>query len=83
MAKALTKAEAAEPMRPKSGARKKIATRSAVKPKPKAKVPGKATCAPGPAGFSRPASSTALDYSDDCEMLEIILPAEFDTVTLE
>ena len=26
---------------------------------------------------------TVLDYSDDCEMLEIILPAEFDTVTLE
>ena len=25
---------------------------------------------------------TVLDYSDDCEMLEIILPAEFDTVTL-
>jgi cupin domain len=24
-----------------------------------------------------------LDYSDDCEVLEIILPAEFDTVTLE
>ena len=26
---------------------------------------------------------TVLDYSDDCELLEIILPAEFDTVTLE
>jgi mannose-6-phosphate isomerase-like protein (cupin superfamily) len=26
---------------------------------------------------------TVLDYSDDCEMLEIILPAEFDTVELE
>jgi hypothetical protein len=25
---------------------------------------------------------TVLDYSDDCEMLEIILPAEFDTMTL-
>lgn len=25
---------------------------------------------------------TVLDYSDDCEMLEIILPAEFETVTL-
>ena len=25
---------------------------------------------------------TVLDYSDDCEMLEIILPADFDTVTL-
>jgi mannose-6-phosphate isomerase-like protein (cupin superfamily) len=25
---------------------------------------------------------TVLDYSDDCEMLEIILPAEFDTVEL-
>jgi hypothetical protein len=25
---------------------------------------------------------TVLDYSDDCELLEIILPAEFDTVTL-
>jgi hypothetical protein len=24
-----------------------------------------------------------LDYSDDCEVLEIILPAEFPTVTLE
>ena len=24
-----------------------------------------------------------LDYSDDCEVLEIILPAEFETVTLE
>ena len=24
-----------------------------------------------------------LDYSDDCEVLEIILPAEFDTVTLD
>jgi hypothetical protein len=24
-----------------------------------------------------------LDYSDDCELLEIILPAEFETVTLE
>jgi len=24
-----------------------------------------------------------LDYSDDCEVLEIILPAKFDTVTLE
>lgn len=26
---------------------------------------------------------TVLDYSDDCELLEIILPAEFETVTLE
>jgi hypothetical protein len=26
---------------------------------------------------------TVLDYSDDCELLEIILPADFDTVTLE
>lgn len=26
---------------------------------------------------------TVLDYSDDCEVLEIILPAEFETVTLE
>ena len=26
---------------------------------------------------------TVLDYSDDCEMLEIILPAEFDTVELD
>lgn len=26
---------------------------------------------------------TVLDYSDDCEMLEIILPAEFDTVELK
>ena len=25
---------------------------------------------------------TVLDYSDDCELLEIILPAEFDTVEL-
>jgi mannose-6-phosphate isomerase-like protein (cupin superfamily) len=25
---------------------------------------------------------TVLDYSDDCEVLEIIMPAEFDTVTL-
>lgn len=25
---------------------------------------------------------TVLDYSHDCELLEIILPAEFDTVTL-
>jgi quercetin dioxygenase-like cupin family protein len=25
---------------------------------------------------------TVLDYSDDCELLEIILPAEFETVTL-
>ena len=24
-----------------------------------------------------------LDYSDDCEVLEIILPAEFETVMLE
>ena len=24
-----------------------------------------------------------LDYSDDCEVLEIVLPAEFDTVTLD
>jgi hypothetical protein len=24
-----------------------------------------------------------LDYSHDCELLEIILPAEFDTVELE
>lgn len=24
-----------------------------------------------------------LDYSDDCEMLEVILPAEFDTVEIE
>jgi hypothetical protein len=24
-----------------------------------------------------------LDYSDDCELLEIILPAEFKTVELE
>ncbi|HUI94657.1 MAG TPA: cupin, partial [Xanthobacteraceae bacterium] len=24
-----------------------------------------------------------LDYSDDCELLEIILPAEFETVELE
>jgi hypothetical protein len=26
---------------------------------------------------------TVLDYSDDCELLEIILPAEFETVTLD
>jgi len=26
---------------------------------------------------------TVLDYSDDCEILEIILPADFETVTLE
>jgi quercetin dioxygenase-like cupin family protein len=26
---------------------------------------------------------TVLDYSDDCEVLEIILPAEFKTVQLE
>ena len=26
---------------------------------------------------------TVLDYSDDCELLEIILPAQFDTVELE
>jgi hypothetical protein len=26
---------------------------------------------------------TVLDYSDDCELLEIILPAKFDTVELE
>ena len=26
---------------------------------------------------------TVLDYSDDCEVLEIILPADFDTVELE
>jgi hypothetical protein len=26
---------------------------------------------------------TVLDYSDDCELLEINLPAEFETVTLE
>ncbi|MGD0149313.1 MAG: cupin domain-containing protein [Xanthobacteraceae bacterium] len=26
---------------------------------------------------------TVLDYSDDCELLEIILPAEFETVELE
>jgi len=26
---------------------------------------------------------TVFDYSDDCELLEIILPAEFDTVELE
>jgi quercetin dioxygenase-like cupin family protein len=26
---------------------------------------------------------TVLDYSDDCELLEVILPAEFDTVTLD
>jgi quercetin dioxygenase-like cupin family protein len=26
---------------------------------------------------------TVLGYSDDCELLEIILPADFDTVTLE
>jgi Cupin domain len=25
---------------------------------------------------------TVLDYSDDCEVLEVILPADFDTVTL-
>jgi hypothetical protein len=25
---------------------------------------------------------TVLDYSDDCEMLEIVLPADFDTVEL-
>jgi hypothetical protein len=25
---------------------------------------------------------TVLDYSDDCELLEIILPAEFETVEL-
>ena len=24
-----------------------------------------------------------LDYSDDCEVLEIILPADFETVTLD
>jgi hypothetical protein len=24
-----------------------------------------------------------LDYSDDCELLEIILPADFETVELE
>jgi hypothetical protein len=26
---------------------------------------------------------TVLDYSDDCELLEIILPAEFKTIELE
>ena len=26
---------------------------------------------------------SVLDYSDDCEVLEIILPANFETVTLE
>lgn len=26
---------------------------------------------------------TVLDYSDDCELLEIIMPADFETVTLE
>jgi hypothetical protein len=26
---------------------------------------------------------TVLDYSDDCELLEVILPADFDTVELE
>ncbi|MGA7490565.1 MAG: cupin domain-containing protein [Xanthobacteraceae bacterium] len=26
---------------------------------------------------------TVLDYSDDCELLEIIIPADFDTVTLD
>jgi len=26
---------------------------------------------------------TVLEYSDDCEVLEIILPAEFETVMLE
>ena len=26
---------------------------------------------------------TVLDYSDDCELLEIIMPADFDTVELE
>ena len=26
---------------------------------------------------------TVLDYSDDCELLEVIIPAEFDTVTLD
>jgi quercetin dioxygenase-like cupin family protein len=26
---------------------------------------------------------TVLGYSDDCELLEIVLPAQFDTVTLE
>jgi quercetin dioxygenase-like cupin family protein len=26
---------------------------------------------------------TVLGYSDDCELLEIVLPADFDTVTLE
>ena len=41
-------------------------------------------CAPEAAGSSRRASSTkVLDYSDDCEVLEIILPADFKTVELE
>jgi hypothetical protein len=26
---------------------------------------------------------TVLDYSDDCELLEVIIPADFDTVTLD
>ena len=26
---------------------------------------------------------TVLDYSDDCELLEVILPADFETVELE
>jgi len=26
---------------------------------------------------------TVLGYSDDCEVLEIVLPADFDTVTLD
>jgi quercetin dioxygenase-like cupin family protein len=26
---------------------------------------------------------TVLGYSDDCELLEIVLPADFETVTLE
>ena len=39
----------------------------------------KGSCWIQPSGIEH----AVLDYSDDCELLEVIRPAEFDTVTLE
>jgi quercetin dioxygenase-like cupin family protein len=45
---------------------------------------GEVTISEGAAWLQPPRiKHTALDYSDDCEVLEIILPAEFKTVELE
>ena len=53
--------------------------------RPSSKARARTSCDAGQrAGSSRRRiKHTVLDYSDDCEVLEIVLPAEFETVELE